>query len=172
MKLPAPADALNDRRGLALSLLAQGITANIKGERAASEALMLDCLALYRALEDRAGQVDVLLSLGANVVGHRDYARARSYLEAALDLCRDLGHLAGIAQCLQGLGSLALRHGDLALAAQWLDESQTALRMITAQDISSSSELLGELAYWQGNYAEARARFRSRCTSAPSWATN
>ncbi|MCB0232256.1 MAG: tetratricopeptide repeat protein, partial [Anaerolineae bacterium] len=144
----------------ALSLLTQGITANIQGERTASETLLLDSLDMYRALCDRAGQVDVLLGLGANVIGHRDFIRARGYLEAALALCRELGHLAGIAQCLQGLGSLALRHGDLMLAEQWLNQSTAALRVITAQDISSSSELLGELAYWQGNYTEARARFQ------------
>ena len=151
---------VDDTRGLALSLLTQGITANIQGERTASETLLLDSLDMYRALCDRAGQVDVLLGLGANVIGHRDFIRARGYLEAALALCRELGHLAGIAQCLQGLGSLALRHGDLMLAEQWLNQSTAALRVITAQDISSSSELLGELAYWQGNYTEARARFQ------------
>ncbi len=102
----------------------------------------------------------MLLGLGTNVVGHRDYDRARGYLEAALSLCRELGHLAGIAECLQGLGSLALRHGDLALAGQWLDDSRAALRIITAHDISSNSELLGELAYWQGNYAEARGHYQ------------
>jgi predicted ATPase/DNA-binding XRE family transcriptional regulator len=149
------ARVLSDRQNEALSLLFLGGSFMFQGHNEKGAPFLEQCLALYRALEDQAGQADAICWLSED---HSDPEYSKTLLWEALKLNRDLGNLTGIADCLKGLALLAMFEEDLSSPLAWLEESSDLYHQLGDRaNEALLVEIIGTLAYWQGNYQKAIA---------------
>lgn len=160
---------LGNKRGEAFSLLTLGaIRGYISGDSGAARSLILESLALYRALNDTLGIAEALIILGT-YFDTTDYMRTRAYLEEAFILCQEQGDLIGMVNALDGVAGIAIWHQDFTRARSAL-ESSLALQERLGEARPATTLLdLGSLALHQGQYKEARAYFeesRVKCRAA------
>jgi tetratricopeptide (TPR) repeat protein len=91
-----------------------------------------------------------------------DWAAARPRFEESLALFREVDDRRGVAEALQGLGSMAMNE-DPSLARARLEESLAAWQQLPDErgtaGAAGAIAGLGAVAYLQGDYAAARARY-------------
>ena len=148
------ARALEDKRGIAISLNALAVHARDQGNVVASRSLFEENLVLWRELGDRVAVARSLSNL-ANVVNLQgDYPLARSLYEECLSIFRELDDRTGVAWSLNYQGDVARDQGDEAVARALYEESLLAFRELGDRwGIASSLADLGTLARDQKDYA-------------------
>jgi tetratricopeptide (TPR) repeat protein len=149
------ARSLSDPQNEALNLLSLGGSFLFQGYHQKGAPFLEQSLALYRALEDKLGQADAMSWLSE---GHSDPEYSKTLLWDALKLNRDLGNLADIANCLKLLALRAIFEEDFSSPVAWLEESRNIYHELGQRAHEALLvEIIGTLAYWQGNYQEAKA---------------
>jgi predicted ATPase/DNA-binding CsgD family transcriptional regulator len=121
-------EALEDKPGVAASLVHLGQMALHGGDRERARALHLEAEALRRELSDPQAVSLLLYFLGFAALDEGDHDRAAALSEEGLELNRELGDLRGIALCLTVLGVAALEQGDAERAAALYEEDLRVLR--------------------------------------------
>ena len=124
--------ALEDKTGIADSLLFLGDIASFQGDDIAARSLYAEARSTYEeslaALRERGD--DWMMARSLNYLGEiaraeEDYAAARSFYEDSLVIRRKLGDTRGIAVSLYNLGHVAHYQGDIRQAATYFKESLT-----------------------------------------------
>ncbi len=145
----------------AKALYAAAGNAYLRGEMKASRSLYQASLELYRELDDELVIADILAWLGMIASTFREFALARSLLEESLAVSKARGEAEGPLSVRLHLG-FALCHLDerargLALLEQGLSQS----REWGAHGFTGVAQmLLSFVAYEDGDYAQARWRYR------------
>jgi len=154
------ARALEDKRGMAISLNALAVHARDQGNVVASRSLLEESLVLWRELGDRVAVARSLSNLANVVKLQGDYPLARSLYEECLSIFRELDDRTGVAWSLNYQGDVARDQGDEAVARALYEESLLAFRELGDRwGIASSLADLGTLARDQNDYAAAHALY-------------
>jgi len=74
---------LEDKPGIATSLVNMGFAAMSRGDYSSARAFLLECVSLRRELGDKFGIALALGNLGEVAITEQDYASAQSLLEKA-----------------------------------------------------------------------------------------
>ena len=124
----------------------------------AGYSLAQESLKLYRDLKDTRGQANALNLLGFN---ENDMERSKSFARDALRLYRELGDLYPVAGYLAGLAQRTIFEGDFSSnIASWLEEAQMIYDQLGDKSGKADTfDLLGRIAFWRGNYEQARIFF-------------
>jgi tetratricopeptide (TPR) repeat protein len=93
------------------------------------------------------------------VVYLNDYLQARASLEEGLAISREIQYPSAMTEILRYLGWHALRQQDYRAARPWLEESLKLHRRLGKADTTRVLDSLGELHFYEGDYAQARAYF-------------
>jgi predicted ATPase/DNA-binding XRE family transcriptional regulator len=149
------ARTLSDQQNEALSLLFLGGSFMFQGQHQKGTPFLDQSLALYRALGDKVGQAKAVGWLSED---HRDSKHSKFLLLEALKLNRELGNLAGTADCLKLLALQTIFEEDLSSPLPWLEESRNIYHELGDRaNEALLVEVIGTLAYWQGDYQKATA---------------
>jgi len=149
------ARTLADKKTEAFSLLNLGKVISFQGNIELGYLLAQESLVLSQDLKDTLGQANATGWLSFN---KNDLERSKAFARDALRLYRELGHLYPIAGYLTALAQRTILEGDFSSnITGWLEEA----RMIYDQlgDKSGKADtfdLLGRIAFWQGDYEQAR----------------
>jgi predicted ATPase/DNA-binding SARP family transcriptional activator len=147
---------LDDRKGVALSLLSLADAKVQLGRQEEARPLIDESLSLFRELGDQRGVADAL-GVRASVADHHcDYTAARALYTECLSLFRELRDRPGMGWALNSLGQVAQRAGDLE-AARRLHEQSLAIwqAMDDRNGIGWSLMNLGHVARAQGDLGRA-----------------
>jgi tetratricopeptide (TPR) repeat protein len=149
-----------DQNGLAhCYLTAAGIStaARISSEHEATVTLYDQALELFRETQDKYWIANTLWLLGWSLEASA-HTQKISCLEESLSLYQELGYISGIIEASKQLGALELRLGHFQAARRWLDEGYSILQA-HATELGNSKTMsydLGDLAFYEGNYALAQ----------------
>lgn len=148
----ARADALNTA----------GALARYQGDFAAAAPLIVEGLAIRRALGNLHGTADSLANLGYVALYQGDDAQARALYEEGLAIYRMAGNAQGMADTLSHLGVLALYRDDR-IAARALHEESLALwrQSEDGLGIAWAVSQLGKVALHETDNAAAADLFRA-----------
>lgn len=147
------ARARSDLQNEALSLLFLGGSFLFQGHMHKGTPFLEQSLALYRALGDKVGQAIALSWLARD---HTDPESSKTLLLECLQLSRDSGNLWCIADCLLELALRSIFEKDFASPLPWLEESRDLYHDLGDRaNEALVTEVMGTLAYWQGNYQKA-----------------
>jgi len=147
---------LDDRAGIAATLLQLGILQYLEGNYADAHRYYENSLAMARELRDRAAIATSLHQLGMIHQRQGKYAEAQCFYEDSLHIKRELGNRTGIAMTLHQLGNLQYLQGNYADAQRYYENSLEIERELDNRaGIAITLHQLGHLQYLQGNYAEA-----------------
>src|SRR5207253_3005448 len=98
---PAP-DLLRAEGMRLLALLAVDL-----GDDTRAEALLRQCLRIYREHGNKVHVAAVLMALGLGARNRTDFGAARGHYEKSLAILTELGHTGEVARCLSWLGAAA-----------------------------------------------------------------
>ncbi|MGA2488908.1 MAG: LuxR C-terminal-related transcriptional regulator [Anaerolineales bacterium] len=151
---------IGDRQGEAYSLYVLSLFH--QGE-ASARRLLEESLALYRILGDKPGQARVLQDLAftyhydANT--YQDGAkRVRALLEEGLVLYREAGDPINVSRHMVVLATKLIHYEDYAAARKLIEEALLVQRQLGLKDAKPATlTLFGQLAFWQGDWQQARA---------------
>lgn len=149
-------------------LHAAGRLAQWQGRYDAAEALLHECLRLYRDLDDARGVAGVLMTQGIVARALDDPGRAESLFAQGLSLYAELGDMAGRGLALSNLGVSAWQQGDTARAQRLLDEA-TAL---DTRYHTFAVAMLGHVALARGEFKRAVKLFQeslARASQTGGW---
>lgn len=147
------AEGANARtRARAKALLGAGVLAGMQGDYPAADALIEECLSIYRELGDRQGIAASLYSL--------------DNFDESLAIYRELGDRRGIAASLNSLGQVAFSHGDYVSARSLFEESLVIRRELgDRRGVAASLSYLGNVAaIHQGDYVSACSLYEQSLT--------
>jgi tetratricopeptide (TPR) repeat protein len=122
--------ALDDRSGIAWTLIYYGWQRNDGGNPLAARPLFEESLAIFRALGDQQGMGWALARLGLVQIFLGDLSAARPLLEESLALCRAVSDGWGAAWALQLLGVVVGELGNPAVAIALEAESLAISRAL------------------------------------------
>jgi predicted ATPase/class 3 adenylate cyclase/Tfp pilus assembly protein PilF len=145
---------LGNQKGEADGLYALGVAAAFSSDPKAALSLLLQSLALYRAINDKTDVCDVLIMI-CRV--SREPIQRQVYLEEALALSRERGDAITMAGALDNLGLLAMDLGNFPQARAWLEESLELQLPLGAPGYISTLQCLSKLAIYGGDLVQARA---------------
>ena len=155
LALPTPGQ---DTPARAKALDGAGHLAVLQGDQAVGVPLLLQSLALCRALADKRGSAQALHSLGLAAQYQGDHASAMARHQESLVLAREVDDRVGIYLAIYNLAVVAQEHGDYARAVALHEESLVLKR---AQgdpwSIAFSLQNLGLLAWRQEQVERAVA---------------
>lgn len=152
--------ALDERSGLALTLIEIGIVRWRQGEYTSARQELEASLELARALGDKTTITLALNNLGNVAWNQGDYPKSRALHEESLALRRERGDQRGIASSLNNLGLVASDQGDYLEARVLYEESLALKRMMNdKRGIANSLNNLGAVALKLGDFAAARTLF-------------
>jgi predicted ATPase/DNA-binding SARP family transcriptional activator len=156
-----PLRALDDARGIAITLNNLGNIADWQGDVARSQELYEESVGLLRAAGDESLLAGVLGNLGGQAIEHGDAARATAWLEECLALQRRIGDSDGIAKTLTNLADVARVRHDLGGAVALLEESVTIKRELgTRASLAFSLNSLAGVHAQLGDLERAGALYR------------
>ena len=118
---------LDNRRGIARSLISLGSVASSRGELSTARELFADALVVARQISDRRNISMALHCLGRVAHDAGDYVAARTLLEECVCVSRDIGPWRA-AVALSALGAVRHAQGELEAARSTLSEALTAHR--------------------------------------------
>ena len=152
---------LDDRGGIANTLVDQGRLLRLQGDYARALPLEEEGLAIYQALHDRVGVVGALLSLGDVALDQGDLDRARLHFGEAKRLSEEMGNTDSSAWATVNLGVIAHAGGDDRQATLSLKESLAQFRAVDGRGgIVHVFQALGYVAHGQGDVEQATDLFR------------
>ncbi len=135
-----------------------GSFAAMQDDHAAAEAMLKECLAIWRRQGNRANVAVALGGLGMAVQKQGRSAAAQPLFEESLALWRQLGDKDGIAGSLNNLGNLAKDRGDYAAARPLLEEGLALARELGNPHLTAMLlDNLGVVALQQGDVRDARS---------------
>jgi predicted ATPase/class 3 adenylate cyclase len=148
------ARTLNDKKAEASSLLNLGQVTKVQGNTELANELVQESLTLYQDLKDTIGQANTIGWL----INNNDMERSRTFARDALKLYRELGDLDRVAWCLTTLAGQTIWEGDFSsYVRDWLEEAQMIYDQLGSKSGKSTTlQLFGRLAFWRGDYEEAR----------------
>jgi tetratricopeptide (TPR) repeat protein len=131
---------------------------SLQGNFEAGNSLAQESLKLYRDLKDTRGQANALNLLGFN---NNDMERSKSFARDALRLYRELGDLSSVAGYLACLAQRTISEGDFSSnITGWLEEARMIYDQLGHKSGKADMfDLLGRIAFWRGNYEQARIFF-------------
>jgi ATP/maltotriose-dependent transcriptional regulator MalT len=155
---------LNNRRGIANTLLNMAFLTQTRGDFERARVLLEEVVARQRALGNKIGIFGALYQLAQvlfGLYGAADALRIRALLEEGLDVAREVGNRRGVASMHGMLGWLAYSEGNLAGAAQLVEDCLLFFkdggdRLVTGHYLS----LLGQITTARHDYAGAQALFK------------
>jgi tetratricopeptide (TPR) repeat protein len=155
---------MGDPLGIAYALLGLANVAEALGDYAAALALTEERLAIERELQHTLGVAHVLNNLGWMAYNQDDLGRAIECYQESLALCRQLANHWCVATQLYHLGWINVDRGAYEQAAALFQEglaicAERGLRGYIRPILVGG---LGRLAYCQGDYASAWARYVER----------
>jgi len=152
------ARSLKDKKAEASSLLNLGQVISVKGNIELGYPLVQESLALYQDLKDTIGQANATSWLSFN---DNDIERSKAFARDAVKLYRELGDLNRVARYLTSLAQRTIWEGDFSShVAGWLEEARTIYdQQGDKSGKSNTLELFGRLAFWRGDYEQARVFF-------------
>jgi tetratricopeptide (TPR) repeat protein len=109
---------LDDKRGIADTLVILAYIAFWRGEHERMRALLEEALTLHKAVGDRRGMALGLYGQGWLALSQGEYTLARSQFEESLTILMSLGHQWFAILCLEGLAATASAQGHLLHAAR------------------------------------------------------
>jgi non-specific serine/threonine protein kinase len=143
--------ALQDLRGIALTLGHLGAVVNDQGDHDSAVGFYEESLRGARELQDRQAIAISLAGLGLAAQGKGDKAQAQALLEQSLAIQTELHDERGVAHNLINLGVVALEQGDYARAQGLALESLQRFRDLGEQGgIAECVEVLMGVAVEQG----------------------
>jgi tetratricopeptide (TPR) repeat protein len=145
---------LGDRQGEALCL---DTLANLQKDNFSIQRLLEQSLALYRALGDKVGQARILSELGHSFGGGSE--RARLLAKESLALYREVGDPINTSAQMVDLANEFIHHQDYATARKLISEALPLQQQLGLKRDFSSLIAVGRLAFWQGDWQQARACF-------------
>ncbi len=149
---------MDDRRGIAESLVVLGSVARNQGDVTSARVLNEKSLAIFRELSDRQGIADALTNLAKISQDQRDWTAARALHEECLAMRRALDDRQSIAASLGNIGFVTLNQGDFASARSLLEEGLSTFRESGhRRGAAWLLDLLGEVARCQADYERAEA---------------
>lgn len=152
---------LDERRGMASTLLSLGVGALSLGKYEGAAAYFEESLPLLREAGDKQNTALALNGVGLSLFYQTDRERATKFLADSLAQFRELGDLRGVAAVLTNQGMMCLEQEDFQKATMHCEES-LALREALGDKGGSAHTLviLGRVAFAQRNYTEATVRFQ------------
>jgi len=152
------ARTLLDKKAEAYSLLTLAQAMSLQGNFEAGNSLAQESLKLYRDLKDTRGQANALNLLGFN---KNDMERSKSFAREAVELFRELDDLSPVAGYLAGLAQRTILEGDFSSnITGWLEEARMIYDQLGHKSGKADMfDLLGRIAFWRGNYEQARIFF-------------
>jgi predicted ATPase len=155
------ANALEDKRSVAVSFNALAVGARTRQDLPLSSALFETSLGLWRELQDAQAIARALSNLATIAKLQEDYAKARSLYEEGLAIFREVNDRTGIAWTLNHQGDVARDQGDSVAARSLYEQSLTSFRELNDRwGIAGSLADLGNLAREQGDYRSADSLYR------------
>jgi adenylate cyclase len=152
--------AIEDRRGLAQSLVEIGAVLWTQGDHDRATERLNAGLELMRELGDASGMASALNSLGIIAWYQGEYATAWSLHEEGLALRREVADRSGIAASLNNLGLVAQSQNDRARARALYEQSLHMYReMGDKQGCANALGNVANIVASQGAYAKAQAMF-------------
>jgi tetratricopeptide (TPR) repeat protein len=169
---------LDDKPGIAWSVLSMGQVARLHGEHERANARFEESLSLFQELGIKLGVALSLNYLGFVAADQREYERAVTRCNESLALFRELGDKRGIGFSLWTLGRVASEQGEYERAVSLLEEKLAVDRELDNRwGVAESFLHLGFVASDQGEheraaelYEESLALFRELGrTSGVAW---
>ena len=153
---------LDDRRELALTLVALAMSLEFLGEGAQAEKFLQESLALGRAAQDAYSTSWALNALARVTAALRgDFDAARRYVEESIHLSRKEGITYQVAVSAQMLGTIAVYCNDYAEARARFEEALPLFRETRASfNVTLDMSDLAHLERRQGNRARALELYR------------
>ena len=154
------AQAIDDRRGLASTLLHLGEIAQKQGKYPQAQEHYNEGLNLARQVQDPERISALLMNLGWLSSKLGAYAQAETYLQEGLALARQINHRERISDLLETLGSVAGSRGDYAQSEEYIQEALTIAHQLEDRvRICKMLINLGATVGEQGKHIEAEAYF-------------
>lgn len=152
---------LDDKEGIAGSLMGMGNVALDQSEYTPAAKLYHESLTLYRSLGDKKGIAGATGNLGLVAVTQRNYTAAKVFQAENLILQRELGNSNGIANSLTLLGGICAELGDYEQATAQYKESlalyeELGYRFGVAYNIGNMAEVARD----KGDYENAGGLFQ------------
>jgi predicted ATPase len=152
--------AVNDKSGIADSLMVIGYTALNQGNYSEARLFLEQGAACFREVDDYWGMAYSLQYVARVLLELGDYELARTAVEESLAISNELDYKGGIATALGLKGHLALKQGDTATARVLIEES--LVRHQERKEQSGKSEalfLLARVSQAEGKYTAARTLY-------------
>ncbi len=148
------ARTLRDNKAEASSLLNLGQVISAQGNIELGKELVQESLTLYQDLKDTIGQANATGWL----INNNDMERSKALAMDTLRLYRELGDLNRVAGYLTTLAGQTIWEGDFSsYVAGWLEEARMIYDQLGSKSGKSNTlNLFGRLAFWQGDYEQAR----------------
>jgi predicted ATPase/serine/threonine protein kinase len=155
------AEALGDKKGVAVSLNALAVLARDRGDVEDAHILFEASLGLWRESGDQKAIARALSNLANVVKLQGEYARARELYAECLSIFRQLGDRTGIAWSLNYQGDVARDQGDSAAAHTLYEQGLTIFREVDDRwGIAGTLADLGNLAREKKDFSTARFMYR------------
>ncbi len=155
------AQAIEDRRGLASTLLQLGEIAQKQSNYSLAQTYYHEGLMLAREIQDLERISALLTNLGWVTLKLGEYTLAEVHLQEGLTLARKIKHRERISGLLEMLGSVAGIRGDYAQSEAYLQEGLTLARYVGDRNrICTILINLGATAGEQGNFRLAEEYFQ------------
>jgi predicted ATPase/serine/threonine protein kinase len=155
------AQALGDKRGVAVSLNALAVFARDRGDVEVAHTLFEASLGLWRELDDQKAVARALSNLANVLKLQGEYSRARALYVECLSIFRGLGDRTGVAWSLNYQGDVAHDQGDSAAARTLYEQGLAIFREVGDRwGIAGTLADLGSLARETTDYCTARSMYR------------
>jgi tetratricopeptide (TPR) repeat protein/transcriptional regulator with XRE-family HTH domain len=155
------AQAIDDRRGLATTLLHLGEIAQKQGKYPQAQEYYHEGLSLARQVQDPERISALLMNLGWLSSKLGAYAQSETYLKEGLALARQINHRERISDLLETFGSVAGSRGDYAQSEAYLQQALTIARQLEDRKrICKMLINLGATAGEQGNHVQEIAYYQ------------
>jgi predicted ATPase/DNA-binding CsgD family transcriptional regulator len=150
---------LEDKPGIAFSLLVLGKIAWVRSNAVEARSLLEEDLALFKEVGFKENAAYSLFSLALLANSQGEYARACTLYEEGLALFREVEHKKGIAHIISQLAqTLFISQGDQARVRSLLEECLVLSREVGFKEgLAASYSLSGELALSRGDVVTARS---------------
>ena len=130
-----------------------------------AQALIRECLNLFREVGDKRFIAWSLLNLGRVASHQDDFSTAQTLLEESLSLFKELGEKRGIPYSLLNLGMMARKQGDYSVAQAYSEKSLVIFREIGDRSgIAWSLYNLGRVASDQDDTSSAQTYYEESLT--------
>jgi tetratricopeptide (TPR) repeat protein len=150
---------VGDPWGIGVCLLDTAFALSVLGDRSQAMDYYRRCVPLLRDTGDRFAMMMALNELARHTWLNGEAAAARRLSEDNLKICKEIGARGGMRDALSNLYEISIAQGRYDQAR---DEALALQKSTGAPREPASAQMrLGQIDYWQGRLAEARAHFEA-----------